>query len=139
MDKDVVVKESKKVQKLHQGEIEQVSFDRGFYSKENEIALAKIFASPCLPPHHPKQFAEALANQTVTFHQSRQRHPGVESAIGALQRGNGLKRCRDRTELGMERYCGLAILGRNVHALGKLLLARSSPDCEGATTRRKAS
>ena len=47
----------------------------------------------------------------MAFRQARQRHPGVESAIGALQAGNGLKRCRDRSKRGYERYVGLGIWG----------------------------
>src|ERR1022692_5289383 len=34
------------------------------------------------------------------FRESRRRHPGVESAIGALQSGNGQERCRDRSKVG---------------------------------------
>ena len=40
------------------------------------------------------------AEASVKFHQARRRHPGVEPAIGALQSGNGLARCRD---MGMRR------------------------------------
>ena len=47
----------------------------------------------------------------------------VEAAIGAMQAGNGLERCRDKTDRGYERYVGLGILGRNLQTLGKLLLA----------------
>jgi hypothetical protein len=135
-DQDVIVSESRKVQKIHRGEIEKASFDRGFYSEENEQALQEVFQSPCLPPRHPKQYAEAIRTATVEFRASRQRHSGIESAIGSLQRGNGLKRCRDRSELGLERYSALAILGRNIHTLGKLVISRSNPLCEAATTRR---
>lgn len=135
-DDEVIVAASRKVQQLHHGQIEKASFDRGFYSEANEQALKNIFQSPCLPPRHPKQYAEAIHNASIEFHASRQRHPGIESAIGSLQRGNGLKRCRDRSELGLERYCALAILGRNIHTLGKILLSKSNPLCEAATTRR---
>ena len=136
-DKDVIVAQTRQVQKLHKGEIEKASYDRGFHSEDNQTELLKIVSSPCLPPKHPQQYAESLANGTVEFHRSRQRHPGIESAIGALQRGNGLKRCRDRSELGLERYIGLAILGRNLHTLGKLLIARRAADSEAATSKRK--
>ena len=136
-DKDVIVAQTRQVQKLHKGKIEKASYDRGFHSEDNHNELLKIVSSPCLPPKHPQQYAESLANGTVEFHRSRQRHPGIESAIGALQRGNGLKRCRDRSELGMERYIGLAILGRNLHTLGKLLIARNAADSEAATSKRR--
>ena len=138
LDTDVVVSETRKAQKKHRGAIETASFDRGFYSRENEGELAKIVNEPCVAPRHPQQYAERLANGSVEFHRLRQRHPGIESAIGAMQSGNGLKRCRDRSEIGFERYLGLAILGRNIHVLGKLLIARRESMAAAAFTKRKA-
>jgi len=79
-----------------------------------------------------------LANADEDFLAAQQNHPGVESAIGALQSGNGMKRCRDRSEIGFERYVSLAILGRNLHTLGRMLIAAQAPDSEAAATRRKA-
>jgi transposase, IS5 family len=73
----------------------------------------------------------------VAFRKARQNHAGVESAIGALQAGNGLKRCRDRSKQGYERYVGLAALGRNLQALGKQLLAQDAADCQAAKSKRK--
>lgn len=137
-DKDVVVAQTRQAQKLHQGEITEASFDRGFYSTENEEQLSQIISCACVPPKHPKQYAERLASASLQFRRARQRHPGIESAIGALQSGNGLKRCRDRSELGLERYIGLAILGRNLHILGKLLIARRNSQAQAATSKRKA-
>ncbi len=137
-DSDVVVKETKQAQKKHRGQISSASFDRGFFSESNKVALAKIVDEPCLPPKDPKKYAEAMEEGSVKFHQSRQRHSGVESIIGALQQGNGLKRCRDRSEIGLERYLGLAILGRNIHTLGKHLIQMESEDSEAAKTKRKA-
>ena len=137
-DADVLLEQMRAVQQKHDGRIESASFDRGFYSAENEVQLAEIIERPCLPPRHPSQFAERLANASVEFHQQRQRHPGIESAIGALQAGNGLKRCRDQSEIGFERYLGLAILGRNIHTLGKLLIARHQAQSAAAVSKRKA-
>lgn len=136
-DKDVIVAQMREVQKLHKGEIERASFDRGFYSGENQAELSKIVANPCLPPKHPQQYATYLEEATVEIEYSRQRHPGVESLIGALQRGNGLKRCRDRSELGMERYIGLAIIGRNIQTLGKHVIAATSSESQAAKSKRK--
>lgn len=137
-DADVIVKQTKEAQKKHNGKIDNASFDRGFYSPENEVELSKIIEYPCLPPRHPAQYAEKLNNASVEFRRARKRHSGVEAAIGAIQRGNGLKRCRDRSELGFERYFGLAILGRNIHTLGKLLIARRNALAASAESKRKA-
>ena len=62
----------------------------------------------------------------------------MESAIGALQNGNGLVRCRDGTEVGFARYVALAVLGRNLHVLGKLLIAREDEFAPAALSKRAA-
>jgi len=85
-----------------------------------------------------RQAAEQERTASVQFRQSRQRHPGIESAIGALQSGNGQTRCRDHTERGFERYVGLGILGRNLHVLGKLLLRQEDATCRAAFSKRRA-
>ena len=49
-----------------------------------------------------------------------------------------LKRSRDRSEVGFERYLQLAILGRNLHALGRMLIARENVNAAAGQSRRKA-
>jgi IS5 family transposase len=137
-DKDVVVEQMRIVQKHLHGGIQRASFDRGFHSPNNQKQLAKIVPCVCLPKLGQKQAARQEATASVQFRQARQKHPGVESAIGALQSGNGLERCRDRSELGFERYLALGILGRNLHTLGRLLIADAAPGSKAAETRRSA-
>ena len=137
-DQDVVVDQTKVAQRKHGGQIETASFDRGFHSDQNELALQEVVDDVCVLPRHPTQYAERLKEGSVQFHRTRLHHSGVESAIGALQRGNGLKRCRDRSEVGFERYFGLAVLGRNIHTLGKMLIARANSLAEAARSKRTA-
>ena len=136
-DADVAVQQTRIVQNRHAGQIEDASFDRGFYSRENEDQLKEIIKHPCLPKKAPREFQEQKQTASIRFHKTRQRHPGIESAIGAMQSGNGLQRCRDRSEIGFERYIALGILGRNLHVLGKLLIQQQSPNANAAQTRRK--
>jgi len=136
-DRDVVVEQTRTVQKRHRGKIRRGSFDRGFHSPEIQKELAEILEHPCVPMPGSKQAAEQEKTASVEFRNARQSHPGIESAIGALQSGNGLKRCRDRSEKGFERYVGLGVLGRNLHVLGKLLIAREAPHSQAAYSRRK--
>jgi len=137
-DQDVVVEQTRKLQDRLNGQIEEASFDRGFHSPENQTQLAAILQHPCLPKPGSKQAVEQAEQATVKFHQARRRHAGVESAIGALQSGNGLVRCRDGTEVGFARYVALAILGRNLHVLGKLLIAREDESAPAASSKRDA-
>ena len=133
---NLVVPAMRTLQKRLNGKIECASFDRGFHSPENQKELAKIVKHPCLAPkgtdadHKQKQ-------ASVKYRQSRRRHPGVESTVGALQVGNGMERCRDRHERGYERYVGLGVLGRNLHVLGKLLIAQESPQSQAGKSKRK--
>jgi hypothetical protein len=137
-DQDVIVTQTRRLQDRLNGQIEEASFDRGFHSPENQRQLADIVAHACLPMPGKNQAAQQAEQASVTFHRARRRHPGVESAIGALQRGNGLVRCRDGSEVGFARYVALAVLGRNLHALGKLLIAREEEQAPAARSKRAA-
>jgi len=137
-DRDVVVAETRRLQKRLGGRIRRASFDRGFHTPENQRELAEIIEHPCLPMPGRHQAVEQIEGASVEFQQARRRHPGIESAIAALEAGNGLARCRDRSERGFRRYIQLGVLGRNLHVLGKLLIAREHDDCQAAHSRRKA-
>ena len=137
-DRDVIVEQTQRLQEFLKGKMESLSLDRGFHSPENQEQLRQIVPHLCLPKPGAKQAAKQEETATVQFRQARQRHPGVESAIGGLQFGNGLKRCRDHTEIGFERYLALGILGRNLHTLGRLLIAQQVPKSLAAQSQRKA-
>ena len=137
MDADVVVEQTRIAQRKHNGEIKDASFDRGYFSQSNQKGLETILEYPCLPPRHRNQYADWLKESSVRTHQSRKHHSGIESAIGALQSGNGMKRCRDRSESGLKRYLGYAVLGRNIHVLGKLTITQANAKSQSARTKRK--
>lgn len=137
LDQDLVVPVMNELQKRFDGKIKSASFDRGFHTPENQQELAKIVRTPCIAAKGPDQGRQQQKEGTVAFRKARQNHPGVESAIGALQSGNGQKRCRDRGKPGYERYVALGILGRNLQTLGKLLLAQDAADCQAAKSKRK--
>jgi len=135
-EREILMAEVRCLQERLLGRIQRASFDRGFHSPENQVALAQIIPHPCLPKPGSLQAAEQAMTATVEFKQSRRQHSGIESAIGALQSGNGLARCRDHTQAGYARYIGLGVLGRNVLLLGKLLLADDHPHCAAAVSLR---
>lgn len=137
LDQDLVVPVMKKLQTRFDGKIKSASFDRAFHTPENQRDLAVIVRCPCLATKGQAKGRQQQEEGTVAFRKARQRHPGVESAIGALQAGNGLKRCRDRGRQGHERYVALGILGRNLQTLGKLLLAQDQADCQAAKSKRQ--
>jgi transposase, IS5 family len=137
LDQDVLMPAMTELQERVGGKIERASFDRGFHTPENQKQLAALVAHPCIPKKGQQGGRQQQEEATVEFRQARQSHPGVESAIGALQSGNGQERCRDQSKLGYERYVALGILGRNLQVLGKLLLAQDNAECESAKSKRK--
>ena len=137
-DSGVAVAETKLVQRRFHNRIKRLSFDRGFHSPANQTTLSEVIPCLCLPKPGVKQSLKQMAAADHDFLEAQQNHPGVESAIGALQSGNGMERSRDRSEIGFERYISLAILGRNLQTLGRLLIAQESPESEAAFSRRKA-
>jgi IS5 family transposase len=137
LDQDLVVPVMTKLQKRFAGKIERASFDRAFHTPDNQEELAKIVTHPCIPKKGHALGRKQQEEASVEFRQARQNHPGVESAIGALQHGNGQERCRDKSKRGYERYVGLGILGRNLQVLGKLLLAQDDATCPAAKSKRK--
>ena len=137
LDQDLVVPVMKELQDRFGGKIKSASFDRAFHTPENQRNWPRSCSTPCIAAKGQEKGRQQQKEGTVAFRKARQNHPGVESAIGALQAGNGLKRCRDRSKQGYERYVALGILGRNLQTLGKLLLARDQADCQAAKSKRK--
>lgn len=137
-DKDVAVRETKSLQETFNNKVQRLSFDRGFHSPENQSNLSELVENVCLPKPGTKQSIIQQSEADEEFLAAQQNHPGVESVIGALQSGNAMKRCRDRSELGFERYMQLAHLGRNLHTLGGLLIAQEKEDAAAGQSRRKA-
>jgi transposase, IS5 family len=137
LDQDLIVPVMKNLQQRFAGKIKSASFDRAFHTPKNQDDLAEIVGTPCIAAKGQHKGSEQQKEGTVAFRKARQNHPGVESVIGALQKGNGLKRARDRRKRGYERYVALGILGRNLQTLGKLLLERDKADCQAAKSKRK--
>jgi transposase, IS5 family len=138
LDQDLVVPVMRHLQKRFAGQIRSASFDRAFHTPENQQELAKIVTCPCIPCKGQEKGRQQQEEATVGYREARQRHPGIESAVGALQAGNGQKRCRDRGKRGYDRYVALGMLGRNLQTLGKLLLARDQAGCQAAKSKRKS-
>lgn len=99
--------------------LNRVSYDRGFYSPENKKKLAALLDTAVMP----KKGRPAPEESDAAFVRGRHAHAAVESAINALE-SHGLDRCPDSGIEGFKRYAALAILGRNLHKLGGIMLGK---------------
>ncbi len=121
-DEKVVVDAIKKLQKRFNDRIRAASFDKGFWTPNNLKELSGILPLVCLPKKGKRSKADQDREGAKEFGTARKWHPGIESAINALGSGNGLIVCRDKDEVGYERYVALGILGRNMQTLGTIIL-----------------
>ncbi len=101
--------------------LHSISLDKGFHSPANQKQLAELVPLPVLPKKGKCNATEARREADPAFRRLRRRHSAVESAINALE-AHGLDRCPDHGLDGFKRYVALAVVGRNLHRLGALLL-----------------
>jgi len=124
-DDQVLVEIMTRLQDRMRHRIKVASWDKGFWSPDNLMQLQALVQVLCLPKKG-KLVGEAKERESSReFVAARKLHAGIESAINALVAGNGLGLCRDKGEEGYHRYVGLAILGRNLQALGTILLQKA--------------
>ncbi len=118
-DDEVTVSMVKEAKKRFQN-LNACSFDKGFHSQANQIALKEQLALVALPRKGKLSQQAQAAEQSETFIKARRAHSGVESAINALE-VHGLDMCPDHGINGFKRYVALAVVARNIHRIGAIL------------------
>ena len=105
--------------------VKSVSMDKGFHSPENQRRLAEVIEFPVVPKKGKRSQERLEHEHSERFVRLRHRHSGVESAINALE-AHGLDLCPDHGIDGFKRYVALAVVGRNLHRLGAILLEQEA-------------
>lgn len=100
--------------------LESCSFDKGFYSKDNQIALEARLNLVAMPRKGKLSQQAKAAEQAPDFVAAKQAHSAVESAINGLE-VHGLDKCLDHGIDGFKRYAALAVVARNIHRIGDLV------------------
>jgi transposase, IS5 family len=99
------------------------SFDKGFYSKENQSILqAAAIEQVILPKKGRHSKEDKQRESSPMFRRLRHAHSAVESNINMLEH-HGLNRCMDKGLGGYKRCVGLSVLACNLHILGNVLKA----------------
>ena len=96
------------------------SFDKGFHSPENQIALKGQLDLVALPRKGKLSQQSQAIEQSDDFVKASRAHSAVESAINALE-VHGLDMCPDHGINGFKRYVALAVVARNIHRIGAIL------------------
>ena len=123
-DEKILMQVMENLQRRFNGKIHAASFDKGFWTPNNLQQLSEIVSLVVLPKKGKRSAADSLREGAKDFGEVRRWHPGIESAINALQAGNGLDVCRDKGIDGYKRYLALGVLGRNLQTLGNILVEK---------------
>jgi IS5 family transposase len=100
--------------------LNSMSYDRGFYSKNNRDQLTDLLDSHGLPKKGKISKKDEEIQTEESYIKARKKHSAVESAINALN-VHGLDRCPDHGKTGFARYVALAVVARNVQRIGAIL------------------
>lgn len=111
-----------------------ISFDKGFWKKENKELLQLYFEQVIMPKKGKKNKIEQEEESTKEFKKLRNNHSGVESNINSLEH-HGLNRCPDKGKKGFVKYTALGVLSYNLHRLGLIVMSKQA---EKTPTIRKA-
>ena len=96
------------------------SFDKGFHSSDNQLALKDQLELVALPRKGKLSQIAQAEQQSDAFIKARRSHSAVESAINALE-VHGLDMCPDHGIGGFKRYVAFAVVARNIHRIGAIL------------------
>ena len=115
--------------------ITQCSFDKGYYSKDNLIALNEHLDHVIMPKKGRCNQAEKAWQDSDTFKHARRQHSAVEACINNLE-VRGLDRCLSIGRDGFERHVALSIVATNVHRIGFLLQQKEQARLKRAKLKR---
>jgi len=110
--------------------LHSISYDKGFHSKTNQIELIPLVKKVVLPKKGGSSIADKARESEPEFKRLRRKHSAIESAIHGLE-VHGMDICPDDGIKGFERYVALAVLSRNIHQLGALLLKQDARQHRG--------
>ncbi len=100
--------------------LESVSFDKGYWSKENYEILKKEVNQLVMPKKGKRNKDESERESNKSFKLLRKQHSAVESNINSLEH-HGLNRCPEKGIINFRKYTALGIAAYNIHLLGNLL------------------
>ncbi len=123
---DMIWKAKARFSLLNQG-----SFDKGFYSRDNKTMANELLDHVIMPKKGRLNKEEKEEEGSPNFKKARNKHSAIESAINGLNH-TGLDKCRDKGIDGHKRYVALGITARNIFRLGAIIMEK-----EEATRKRK--
>jgi IS5 family transposase len=118
-----------RLKKNYSEEIELLSADKGFYSKENVEKLEEKVERVVIPKTGKRTKKQKEREEEKDFKEARKRHSGIESVINSLEH-HGMGRCFNKGLDGFERCVGFGVLSYNLHQIGNKLISLEEESLE---------
>jgi transposase, IS5 family len=105
-----------------------VAADAAFYSVKNEAAAkAKGVKRVCIPNRSTKSPERKREQRKRWFRSGQKWRTGCEGRISVVKRRHGLRRCRYKGFVGMNRWVGLGIIADNLVNIGRAMQKQAAP------------
>jgi len=102
--------------------------DAAFYSAKNEAAArAKGVKRICIPNRSTKSPERKREQRKRWFRDGQKWRTGCEGRISVAKRRHGLRRCRYKGFVGMNRWVGLGVIADNVVNIGRAMAKQAAP------------
>jgi IS5 family transposase len=99
-----------------------VAADAAFYSVKNEAAAkAKGVKRVCIPNRSTKSLERKREQRKRWFRNGQKWRTGCEGRISVVKRRHGLRRCRYKGFVGMNRWVALGIIADNLVNIGRAM------------------
>jgi transposase, IS5 family len=104
-----------------------VAADAAFYSARNETAAkARGVKRVCIPNRSTKSLERKREQKKPWFRNGQKWRTGSEGRISVVKRRHGLRRCRYKGYVGMNRWVGLGIIADNLVNIGRAMEKRAA-------------
>ena len=121
-DSDLLIAAIEKHQALLGRAPHLVAADAAFFSAKNEAAAkAKGVKRVCIPNRSTKSLEREREQKKRWFRNGQKWRTGSEGRISVVKRRHGLRRCRYKGFIGMNRWVGLGIIADNLVNIGRAM------------------
>jgi IS5 family transposase len=104
-----------------------VAADAAFYSAKNEAAAkAKGVKRVCIPNRSTRNSERKREQRKRWFRSGQKWRTGCEGRISVVKRRHGLRRCRYKGFVGMNRWVGLGVIADNVVNISRAMQKRAA-------------
>lgn len=105
--------------------INSISYDRGFWSKQNLDDLEKLGVDVGMPKKGKLNKKDAERQDKEEYKKAKDKHSAIESAINGLQHHGG-DICRDYSKDKFESHAASSVISKNLIRIGDIIIEKEN-------------